>query len=180
MSLFLIALHAALAVVFATAAYSKLRHPTATRAFTGSLRALSFVPAALVTPLGVAVPAAELVTAGLLVWPGTATAGLALAVGLLVAVSAAIGLVLRRGTAAYCRCFGASDGPLRSDHLARNLGLAMACALGVAAGPVHLGTSWSAAEVAAVAFALAVGVSLALPVVRWDDLRFLLTTTKGV
>jgi hypothetical protein len=179
-SLVLIALHAALAVVFATAAFSKLRNPSATRAFIASLRELGFVPSALATPLGVLVPVAELTTAGLLVWPGSATAGLVLACLLLVAFSATIGLVLRRGAAAYCRCFGASDGRLRGDHLGRNLGLLVAACLGLAAGPVQLGSSWSVAELAAAAFALAVGVSLALPVVRWDDLRFLITTTKGV
>ncbi|GHJ47626.1 methylamine utilization protein MauE [Catellatospora sp. TT07R-123] len=180
MNLVLITLHAALAVVFATAAYSKLRRPSALRAFTASLRELGLVPRALAAPLGLLVAAAEVAATGLLLWPPTAGAGLVLSGLLLVAFSAVIGLVLRRGTTAYCRCFGASGGLLRADHAVRNLTLALAAALGLAAGPVDLTASGSVAELAAAAFAVAVGVSLALPVVRWDDLRFLFTTTKEV
>lgn len=113
-----------LAVVFATAAFAKLRSPAEVAASFARLR----VPApALLSRL---VPVAEVTLAGLLVWAprtGSAVALLALA---------AFSIVLERarggGVRAGCACFGGSrrDAPL-SGALLRNglLGVAAVCGL---------------------------------------------------
>lgn len=120
-------------------------------------------------PVAVGVLVAELATVGLLVWPATALAGMAL-VGCLSAIfSSGMGAALRRGERAPCRCFGASQAALGGAQLARNAVIGAVAIAGIATGwgsppaPAH---QLAGAGLAAVL----VGLVLAALVVRMDDL----------
>lgn len=122
-----------LVVVFLASAGSKLRGRQALRAFAASLVPLGLVRTGLALPVAAAVAAAEAAAVVLLAVPLTRTAGFAVAATLLVVLTAGVALVLARGTAAPCRCFGPSATPLSTRHLVRNLGLTGTAVLGLAA-----------------------------------------------
>ena len=134
-----------LAAVLATAGVAKLLD------LEGSRRAVAAfgVPPRLAGPLGTLLPAAELVTAALLLtgalssvpaWGG----GLA-ALALLGAFSAAIAVSLARGRAPDCHCFGQlHSAPAGRWTLARN-GALLALAAFVASGGAPLPTAVAAA-----------------------------------
>ncbi|MEV4324022.1 MauE/DoxX family redox-associated membrane protein [Microbispora rosea] len=127
-------------IVFLMSAVSKLRGRAAYEEFTAATRALVRLPSRLVAAL---VVAAEIAVAPLLAWRPTALAGFGVALGLLVAFTAAIVVALRRGRRVPCRCFGASAVPVGAGHLARNAVLIVAAAAGAVqagAGAVHAGT----------------------------------------
>lgn len=114
-----LSLRASLSLLFAAAAWHKLRDLPGFRATLGEYRVM---PEALL-PLAVpAVVAAEAFVAVGLWLPGQAAAAAAGALMLLTAYSGAIGLNLLRGRAAIdCGCLGpASDAPLSGSLLARN------------------------------------------------------------
>lgn len=132
---------ALLCAVFAVAAVSKLTDRAGTRETLGQFG----VPPGLVAPGAVALPLAELVTAGLLVARTTAVAGAILAVALLGLFTCAIAVSMARGRRPACRCFGQlSASPVGARTLARNAAL-MVVAAGVLAAelaapapePVH-------------------------------------------
>lgn len=119
-------LAALLAAVFAWAAFAKLRdRPGTTRAFAG---------AALPAParLAVAVPAGEIVLAGLLLvapaWGATA------ALAVLAGFSVHLALARRRGVDVGCGCFGAARPVPAGRELVRNAGLALIALIVVVAG----------------------------------------------
>lgn len=60
----------------------------------------------LVGPIGFALPALEVVVAGLLLWPGTVRWGAIVALVLLVVFAGAIAVTLARGRRPDCHCFG--------------------------------------------------------------------------
>lgn len=141
-------------IVFLMSAVSKLRGRAAYEEFTAATRALVRLPSRLVAAL---VVAAEIAVAPLLAWRPTTLAGFGVALGLLVAFTAAIVVALRRGRRVPCRCFGASAVPVGAGHLARNAVLIVAAAAGAVqagadavqagagavqagAGAVHAGT----------------------------------------
>jgi uncharacterized membrane protein YphA (DoxX/SURF4 family) len=135
----LIGARAALAVVFAVAAVAKLFD------MAGSRRALEGfgVPGPLVPPAAVALPVLELTAAALLVVASTAQAGAAVADLLLVSFVTAIVLALRGGVAPDCHCFGQLHSrPAGRGTAARNVVLAIAAALVLAAGPGPGIPSW--------------------------------------
>jgi len=121
-----------LAVIFGWAAVAKLiTHPSTRESFTElglvAPRALSFV-----------VPAAELVTAILLVV--AAPVGAAAAIFLLVCFTVILARALRSGMRVSCSCFGAAAGSdVSVVDVARNLGLAMLCQLALfARSPIRV------------------------------------------
>lgn len=59
--------------------------------------------------------------------------GFGLACSLLAAFTAAVGVALRRGRRAPCRCFGASSTPIGPRHLVRNTALLAIVVLGLTA-----------------------------------------------
>ncbi|WP_432870062.1 MauE/DoxX family redox-associated membrane protein [Microbispora rosea] len=120
-------------IVFLMSAVSKLRGRAAYEEFTAATRALVRLPS---RPVAALVVAAEITVAPLLAWRPTALAGFCVALGLLVAFTAAIVVALRRGRRVPCRCFGASAVPVGTGHLARNAVLIAAAT----AGAVHAGT----------------------------------------
>jgi hypothetical protein len=156
---------ALLAAVFAVSAGSKVRTGPALPMFRESIRSMGVLPERLVRPVAVAVPLVEAVAAGLLAVPSTARAGAVLALCLLLAFSAAIASVLRRGASASCRCFGVREVQFGRRHLVRN-GLVAVAAVATAAAPATPHT----AHPAAIVLAVVVGFVVAAFVVVFDEL----------
>jgi Methylamine utilisation protein MauE len=152
-----------LAVVFLASAASKLRSGQALRAFTTSLVSMRLVRDARARQVAVAVAVAEAVVVVLLAVPLTRDIGFTAAAALLVVLAAGVAVVLTRGTAEPCRCFGASSTPLSGRHLIRNL-LLTAVALAGLTGPAGQHSStWSIV-------ALLAGACAGLLVTMLDDL----------
>lgn len=158
-------------LVFAASVLSKLRGREAYARFvsaTGRLRpgwVFFRIPAGAVAGGVIAAEATVLV---LLVPPGTAWMawmGFALAGLLAMAFAAAVLAALRRGDRAPCHCFGGSARPLGRVHLVRNVVLAAAAGLGMAAGAVTAGPLKPAGGIAAVV----AGAVVAAVVVTADD-----------
>jgi len=173
----LVGLLTALLTVFGVSAFGKVRGAGARRAFTASLRAWRVVPDRLVGAVAALVTAAEIViVAGAAIALVTMAAGgawrlpvlltLAVAAGLLVALSIGIMLALRKGTPATCACFGATERPLNAGHLVRDIVLVLAVAVGLA---VALGPAGTLAPGGALLGAGA-GAIAGLLVARLDDL----------
>ena len=155
-------------LVFAVSVMGKLRGRGSYGGFvaaTGRLGPgwmLARVPAGAVAG---GVLAAEAAVPMLLVPPGTAWTGLALA-GLLAAVFAvALLAARRRGDGAPCHCFGASSRPAGGVHVVRNAVLAAAAVLGTVAGALADGPPGPLGAVTATA----AGVALAAVTVTADD-----------
>jgi len=169
--------------VYGASAAAKLRGRRAYRAYRAGLGEAGLVPARLLpataavlaageTAAAAGVIAAAVLTA--LAGPGAVTVA-AVSLGgaaLLTAILAAgVAVIVHRGTKARCACFGASAGgqaarPLGKAHLARNLGLLIVMAAGLAAGAVANGRPAPASVIMA---ALA-GAVAAVLLVRLDDL----------
>lgn len=151
-------------VVFAVSAVSKLRNRTAYAAFAASTRRL--LPAgspAAARVVATLVAGAEV--AVVLALPVLPAVGLALAAILLSAFSVAIGVAVRRGVTAPCRCFGASSRPLGASQAARNAVLALLALSGAALG----GSGYRGVTPAGVAIAVFGAVVLALLTIFFDD-----------
>lgn len=121
-----------LAVVLLVSATSKLRSGQALRAFSESLASMRLVRAARTRAVAIAVANAEGVAAALLLVPATRDAGFAAAAALLAVLTVGVAVVLARGTAQPCRCFGTSATPLSRRHLVRNVLLCAAALAGIA------------------------------------------------
>jgi thiol-disulfide isomerase/thioredoxin len=118
-----------LAVVFSAAALGKLTDLAGTR---DGLAGFG-LPGALVAPVALILPAAELAVAVLLLFGATRVAGAAGALGLLAVFSVAIIANLARGRTPDCHCFGRlHSAPAGWSTVARNAVLA-ACASAVLA-----------------------------------------------
>jgi len=165
-----IAARVALAAVFLVASVQKGRGRAAFDEFVGMLRALGIRRPGPAVAVGVI--AAEVVTAGLLAGPGTADAGLALSLLLLVAFMAGIAVATRRPVPVPCRCFGATGQPLGRRHLVRNAGLAVLAVVGLLAPRLVADT---ALLTGGVILSVLGGLILALVFVRWDDVAYLVS-----
>lgn len=167
-----------LAGVFAVSAGSKLYSRTAFADFTAATARLTGARAARARQLAVATVAAEIAVVLALIVPALALWGFAACIGLLAVLTAAIVRSLRRGERAPCRCFGASNSPLGTQHVARNLVLATFGVLGIAAGMSDGASSLDLGLACVVVFAALIGVALTA---RLDDLigLFRTTTTKS-
>jgi uncharacterized membrane protein YphA (DoxX/SURF4 family) len=154
-----------LAVVFAVAGVAKLLDRKKTRE-----SFLEFgVPPKLAPGAALALPAAELVAAGLLVPTATARAGALLALALLLVFVAAVGRALARGERPDCNCFGAIHSePINRTTLARNIALAAVAAALLAAGPGKSIGSLDGGTVLAVAASLAGALLLGLTWFNWE------------
>ncbi|GAA3250261.1 methylamine utilization protein MauE [Dactylosporangium siamense] len=151
-----------LCVTFAVAAVAKLRDLAGFRESLDRLLPLAHtLPAGTRMTAAAVVPVAELTIAALLVVPGAATIGTVAALLMTVGFTAVVGLALRRGDRAPCRCFGASERRLGPQHLVRNVLLTVFAALGLAGG---------ATEPAGLLVAGFAGVVGALLVVWADDI----------
>jgi len=121
-----------LASLFAVAGASKLVDRGGTRAAVAAFG----VPERLVAPTALCLPVVELAAAALITGAPTATAGAALALGLLVTVSAAVARALANRVAVECSCFGQlRAGAISRWTLVRNATIAAVAAFVLAAGP---------------------------------------------
>jgi hypothetical protein len=155
-------------LVFVVSVVGKLRGRRAYAGFvaaTGRLGpgwVVSRVPSDVLAGGVIAAEAAVLV---LMVLPGTAWAGFVLAGLLASAFAAAVLAALRRRDRAPCHCFGGSARPIGGVHLVRNVVLAAAAGLGLAAGAAAAGPL----EPAGVVVAVVAGAVVAAVVVTADD-----------
>jgi hypothetical protein len=146
------ALRAALALLFAAAAWHKLRAPHRFRATLGDY---ALLPAGAIAPAAYGLAAFEALLAGALLVPASARAAALAAAGLLGVYGAAIAINLARGRRhVACGCFGpAAEQPLSVRLVARNAALAGTALLGaLPAGARELG--WLDALTAAGAVAV--------------------------
>jgi hypothetical protein len=155
-----LALRVALAVMFGVAALAKI----ASFRRTWARVRLFGVPEALSRPVAIAIPATELAAVGLLIPDVTARAGGMVGALALGAFSLAVARLLIRGEAPECNCFGVLHATrVGTGMLVRNLALTGLALLVAVAGPgVLTGVAfwpWAAA-VAAVAAATATGARL--------------------
>jgi hypothetical protein len=162
--------------VFAVSASSKLYSRTAFAEFTAATTRLTGARGARARLLAVATVAAELAVVLALVVPALVLFGFAAAIGLLAVLTAAIVRSLRRGQKAPCRCFGASNSPLGTQHIVRNAVLAAFGVLGIAAGMSGEASSLDLGLACVVAVAALIGVALTA---RLDDLIGLFRNTTA-
>jgi hypothetical protein len=148
-----IALRASLALLFAAAAWHKLRAP---HRFRATLADYALLPERALGGVARGLAALEALLCPGLLWPGSARAASAAAAGLLCVYGAAIAINLARGRRhVACGCLGPSaEQPLHAGLVARNGVLAAAALLAaLPAGPRAL-TVLDAATVAGAAAAL--------------------------
>lgn len=151
-------------IVFAASAFSKLRSRSEYRAFAQWLGGLPLPGPFRGAPAAAAVAATEAAIVVLLIPPVTAAIGLALSAVTLAAFASGTFVTVRTGTATPCRCFGASDSPMSAWHVARDALLALLAAAGASsAGSL-------AHSAGGIALSLAIAVTVAVPVVLFDDL----------
>lgn len=162
--------------VFAMSAGSKLYSRTAFAEFTAATARLTGAGAGRARQFAVAAVAAEITIVLALIVPALVLWGFAVGIGLLAVFSAAIVRSLRRGQRAPCRCFGASNSPLGTQHVVRNAALAAFGALGIAAGLSGGTSSLDFGLACVVAFAALIGVALTA---RLDDLIGLFRATTA-
>ncbi len=182
------------AAVFGASAGAKLRGPGAFRRFRAAIAETGLVPrfalpwvtaALVVTEAGATV--GLVVAAGLVDSPaaaGPASAGvlvaqaaLSVAAVLTAVLIAGVAVVIRRGVAARCACFGAASGqPLGTTHLVRNIVLMALLLAGLAGSPFASHAAPTGAGAAAVTALLTavVGGIVALVLIRWEDLAALM------
>jgi hypothetical protein len=148
----------AVAALFIVAAVLKLRN---LGVFAQQLSELSGLPAVVRRPAALAVPALELVGAGLVFAPATRTAGLWLLLALLAAFSTVVARNILAGNVdVACACFGSKSErlgwhiPVRNAALATGLALALVAPGETVAMP-ELG-AWVAVVLATATIALAV------------------------
>jgi len=154
-------------VVFLVSAVSKLRGRERFTDFVGSVRAFGILPAGAVRPVAALVVSAEAAIAVLVAIPVTVVVGFSLAVGLLLVLTGALTVVVRRRQQVTCRCFGTGSAPVSRRHLVRN-GLLIVIALVGAAGA--LSAPASAVHPAGTTLAIIGGATAALLVVHFDDI----------
>jgi uncharacterized membrane protein YphA (DoxX/SURF4 family) len=151
-------------IVFAASAYSKLRSRSEYRGFAQWLGGLPLPGPFRGAAAAVAVAAIETAIVLLLIPTVTAPVGLVLSAVTLAAFATGTFVTVRTGTATPCRCFGAADSPMSGWHVVRDALLALVAAAGAAsaASPAH--------SAGGIALSLAVAVTVAVPVVLFDDL----------
>ena len=187
MSEAVLAVLAVAACVYGASAMSKLRGQQAYRSYRAGLLQTRFVTnsslpvfAACLVSCEVAVAAcsAGALAAVAISAPGAVIiAVLALGVGsaLTVVLAAGVAVVMKRGIAARCACFGSSSGQqLGGAHLVRNGLLLALLALGCACAAVGRGSLGGPALAASLVWITA-GLVVAAILIRWEDLAELFT-----
>jgi hypothetical protein len=178
------------ACVYGASAASKVAGRAAFVSFRAGMRATGLIPEPSLRVVTVLLVSAEVgvaavsatAAAGMALAPrrGVLLAGSALGVGcvLIATLLGGVVLVVRGGTQARCRCFGAtSSRPLSAVHLVRNSFLlvivAIALAVNVFRGPGV--TASGAGDLVAAAS----GLIGALLFIRWDDLAEVVLPMQG-
>lgn len=145
-----------IAAAFIVAAFAKLRDR---RRFAEELCDYALLPAAVVSPVSIALPVAELATALMLCVPSTRMIGAAALLVLLALFTGAVVINLVRGnTEISCACFGAESQHLSIAVPGRNVAMAVPLAGGLAAGfaPAPSFSAMIAAALAALLLVLVV------------------------
>jgi hypothetical protein len=150
--------------VFVLSVAGKVGRRGSFAAFRDTLRGLRLVPAGALGPVAAAVVATEALVPPLLALPATATAGFVLSGAALAGFTAVVVRSVVRRDRTPCRCFGASTVPLGLPHLARNVALLAAAAVGA------LGANTLPHHAGGVATALTAAAVLVLLITRLDDL----------
>jgi hypothetical protein len=178
------------ACVYGVSAASKLTGRAAFSSFRAGIRATGLVRETRLRMVTVVLVSTEVAVAA-----GSAAAAIVLALAprssgplvslafgagcvLIAALLAGVALVMRRGTQAPCRCFGAASNlPLGAVHLVRN-----SCLLSVLAAGLFINVlRGAAAATGAPGDLVAVATALigALLFIRWDDLAGLVLPSAG-
>jgi hypothetical protein len=158
-----------LGVVFAVSAASKVRGRPAFRAFSAWITGLPVLTTGIRRVLALLIPAVEVAIVVLLALPGTVVAGLWLAAATMAVFAAGTLVIVRRGVAEPCQCFGASTTPLQTRHTVRNAALCAVALTGVLASQALTAPR----QPVGVALSVGVAVVAALVVVFLDDLAVL-------
>ena len=174
MALLELGCRAALVVVFGLAIAGKVRGRASWNAFVQTLEAFGVLSPLPRAPSAAVIVGLEAAAAASLV--AAPALGYAIALGLLAIFTAALGLALRRGQRAPCRCFGASERPIGPAHVARNAAL---LAVAIAGLVVRSMTSPSIAGLRDAIAALLVGGMAGFLITRWDDLLFLFSAAPA-
>ncbi|MGH3190550.1 MAG: MauE/DoxX family redox-associated membrane protein [Streptosporangiaceae bacterium] len=163
-----------LAVIFGSALIGKLSSRAALHGFTDSLTALPWWSKPWHPVFAIVILAAEAASAVLMIVPGTALAGLAIAAGLLAGFTIVPAASLKRGIMLTCRCFGLRSATIGPSHVVRN-GIALTAAVaGIAASQA------SGATAAWTPFPVGVGVLCGAIFVGWDEIAYLLRSPARV
>jgi hypothetical protein len=168
-----LSLRTVLAIVFGTAAISKLSSRRALVEFARSLGDITWLRNRRRWAAAAAVPVAEVTTLALLIVPSGVIWGFAAATVLLTSFTSVATIELRRGSGIRCRCFGSGGGQIGPVQIARNIVLIAVSLTGLAIAPASHGGISAAGLVLAFGLALVAGVAL----VRWDDLSGLVRTS---
>jgi hypothetical protein len=160
-----------LLTVFSLALAGKTSSRSAWNEFVESIRAMAVIDRARAPMAAAATAAAEagVIVLALIPLRRAGSAAFLLAAGLLGCLTVAVTMVVRRGAAVPCRCFGASQTPLGVPHVVRNLILVATALLGLAGSLVN-----GHFDVALCAVVAVFGTLLGLVMARWDDLVSLL------
>ena len=117
MNIVLLLARVLLALIFIFSGLAKLIDPAGSRK---AMRDFG-VPAWLAPPFAILLPLAELVLAGMLIFPVSAWWGALVALALLILFTGAVAYQLARGRTPGCNCFGqVSSKPIGGDTLVRN------------------------------------------------------------
>lgn len=158
-------------VVFVSAVLGKARSGGAWKEFTESVNELGLLPRRAARGVAGAVLVIEVAVVVLLVTPGGVLYGYACALGALLAFTAAVGAARSGGRRVRCRCFGGRGETVDASYFARNGVLIGAALLGVVTTVVAR-SSWPPSPAGAI-LAGGTGALVALGVVFWNDVRYL-------
>ena len=165
-----VAVRTLLAVMLAVAVTGKVSSRSNWAAFVASLRDMKIIGESWTRAAAIATVFTETAITVLALVPVRAagTAAFVVATGLLGALTIAVAVVVRGGTAVTCRCMGASDTPLGMHHVVRNTALVAISLLGLAGSLAPGGFQAPMVAIAAMA-----GLFVGLLITRWDDLATL-------
>ncbi len=161
-----------LALVFAVAAFTKLRGRSAFGAFVawfGALSTFSALPATVRHLLAAATVAAEALLVVVVLLPWTSLVALWLATAMLAGYMAGAVVIAHRQPGMPCQCFGASAAPLGTRAIVRNAVLLVIATVGAVAA-THSGVGLGSAQAAATVLSLVAAATAAMTVIFLDDL----------
>jgi len=136
---FLVFNRAFLGTTFALSFFAKARHFAS---FVATLHAFRLLPTPVVKPAAALILAAELAILLLLGSELLLPVGFTIAFWLLLLFTGALAVVLYRGEAASCNCFGATETPISMTDLVRNGGLLLVTGLGWLAAASTVSPGW--------------------------------------
>jgi hypothetical protein len=163
---------ALLAVVFLVSAASKGATPKRFRVFADWVGALPLPWTSRSVPIAAGVVACEAAIVPLLIVPVTVRFGFALAAILLVAFIWSAVVILHRDHRTTCMCFGKSTSAMGWRHVVRDLILLFAALVGIPSSTDPLPAP------AGLGVAILGAVALAVVVITWDDIAYLLSGSE--